>query len=461
MTERIDTSQGNLPIPANPPDGMLTRRDTLRLTLGGFLRPNLRTIQALFTAFNRVSPLVEQQVLIEAPDQTSEGLSLKDRALHDFSTAIRMIEELNPSRGKDDASLKVSQELARVGRLPILPIDQYLNAAQQRENWANGEIYDGISLLQAEMGDISGALQTARKTFEHPWFHISLARTVARHGADPRPIFDILHNKLRADAGSTGDPRQAGYALEAQRELGLDAPKSLLDRFRVRDRKDDDYSNSWNLELVEAYARAGFPQDALDVWRITRDTGHHHRAQALSLIAVSQGRNGIDPRETAADAIRSTEAIKGDERSGYAWIQAEHYANLSRAYAIFQLDPQPLIDLALGKAAAEPTSLRTESYKEIAKAQISFKANAKQTLKLALEQADNIVKPGEEETSGYGGQIQIIYWEDIFQLQLEGGYFDEAHETLDRMDRYKEEYMAGEKAVRLAELARAQMLSIR
>ncbi|HVZ58393.1 MAG TPA: hypothetical protein VG935_01410, partial [Patescibacteria group bacterium] len=203
---------------------------------------------------------------------------------------------------------------------------------------------------------------------------------------------------------------------------------------------------------------AGYPDDALAVWQKTSGTGYHHKAEVLSMIAISQARNGIDPRQAVASAVDLAEALKSDDRYHPSWKQAEIYANLSRAYAPYGLDVKPLIDRAVEKAQTEPTNLRADAYTAIAKAQVSFGADARPMIALAQESADDIVKPGEEADSGYGGPIQILNWEEIFHTQLDGKYYDDARDTLARMDRYSDQDILGEKAELLAHLAREQSL---
>lgn len=399
-----------------------------------------------------------QQDLGKVPDQSPVRLSLTDTANRDFSVSVSIVGGLDKSPFKEHTSLKISRRLARAGRPTIASPDYYLGIARQREPWSRNDVYEGVALLQAEMGETSAALLTAELTYGFSWFYTDLARIVARHGDDPQPIFDRVHSRLRVDSSSTGEVRGAGHALEVQRELGLPAPKLLIDRFRVRDGNRDNYSNSYNLELAEAYARAGYPADALDVWQLIRDKGYDQGAEVLSVIAISQGRNGIDPRETVASAIQLAEALKGDGSVGPGWKQGEIYANLGRAYALYDLDPQPLIDRALEKASSEPSNLKINTYIEIAKAQVSFGGDGKPAITLALHWADDILKPGEKD-GGYGEPIQQLYWEDIFHTQLEAGHFDEARETLRRLDRYSELDILAYKAELLAELASAQILN--
>ena len=75
---------------------------------------------------------------------------------------------------------------------------------------------------------------------------------------------------------------------------------------------------------------------------------------------------------------------------------------------------------------------------------------------MALQWADKVVKPGEEDDSGYGEMFQLFNWEEIYRTQIAGGYFDDARQTLDRMDRYPDKDVKSLKAELLSELAREQ-----
>lgn len=395
-----------------------------------------------------------------------DRLVLSFRADRAFLETTAILDATQAGVHRDNATLKISRELARAGRQPLFPPDHFFNIANQRKILDRSRVYEGITLLQAEMGDVPAALLTAEMTYGIPGFYIDLARVLARRGANPQPVFDRIHNKLRIDTGGTSDVGKVGRTLEVQRDLGLAAPKHLIDRFRVRDGRKDDYSNSYNLALAESYARAGFPDDALDVWRLVRDTGYYiHKVTVLPYIALAQARNGVDPSETVAAAIEYAGIFKTevDERQIQSFLEVETYSKLSRAYAAYGLDPRPLINTALQRALEITdfdqwvrSNVRADAYTEIAKAQIESGTDARPTLALALEWADKVVKPGKEDNSGYGGSIQLLNWEDIYRAQLAGGYFDDARQTLDRMDRYPYQDIRSMKAELLAKLARKQ-----
>ncbi len=404
---------------------------------------------------------LSQQVPVE------DRLILSYKADQDFLATAALLDATQAGVHRDIATLKVSKELTRTGRQPLFSPDHFFNVANQLESWNRSDIYEEVSLLQAEMGDVSSALSTAERTYGFSWFYNDLARVLARKGSNPQPVFDRIHNKLRIDAGSTNDVREAGQTLEVQRDLGLAAPKHLIDRFRVMDRKRDAYSNSYNLELAESYAKAGFPDDALDIWRLARDTGYHytHKASVLPYIALAQARNEVNPSETVATAIEYADRLKTkvDKKQIPSFLEAEIYSNLSRVYTAYGLDPRPLISTALQRALEISDfdqvvldNIRADAYTQIARAQIESGIDARPTLVLALQWADQNVKPGENCNSGYCGSIQLLNWENIYRAQLVGEYFDDARKTLDRMDRYPDQDIKSMKAELLAELAREQ-----
>lgn len=386
----------------------------------------------------------------------------------DFDSALSSIDTLKESKARNDVYLKVAQEQAGAGLEPVYPPDYFLKIARRRISWKRNDVYEGITMLQANMGDIQTALQTAELTFQFPSFYIHLARVAAQQRFDPQPIFDRIHNRFRIDAGSTGDVRDAGLTLEAQRELGLDAPKYLIDRFRVRDRKRNDYSNSYNLELAEAYTRAGYPEDAMEVWLKARETGYHypHKTAVLPYIALAQARNGLDPTPVVETAIRYADMLKTrvDKEQLPECLQAEIYAKLSKAYAVYGLDPSPFIERAFQKALEVKdfdnvvlTNIRAGVYRGIAKAQVSYGVDTRNALSLALEWADKVMEPGEELNDDYGVILQVLEWEDIFHVQLNGKLFEDARDTLRRFDRYPDQDIVVHKAKLLAELGSAQI----
>lgn len=406
------------------------------------------------------------------PDNKTSELSSGDYILEParqvFSLALGIVSAIKDQRTRNEACLKIAQEQVLAGLRPIYPPDYFVLVAQQRESWDRESSYEGVVMLKAYMGDVKGALQIAELTSKFPWFQIEFVKVVAQKGGSTQPIFDEIHKRLVN--GSVSDVRYTGYALEAQRLLGLTAPKHLLDQFRVRDQLRDNYSNSYNLELAEAYARAGYPQDALDVWQRTEDTGNHyaHKAAVLSHITISQARNGMNPSRLVEAAITYAEIleIKVDKKQIPNCLQAEIYINLGMAYAAYGLDPSLLIDFALQKASEIKdldgmlllAQIRADIYTQIAKAQIGFGADAKPTIAIALEWADNIVRSGEEEAdSGFLASFQIQRWEEIFRVQLDGRFFDDARETLNRLDRYPDQDITALKAVLLAKLGRAQV----
>lgn len=387
---------------------------------------------------------------------TADKLVLAYNASQDFIIAAGILDSVEDSKYKENAALKISRELVQSGREPLFPPSHFLEEVNQRESWNRNDMYEGISLLQADMGDLPGALQTAELTHGFPWYYINLAKIVNQHSENPIPVFKKALEK-ESRAGDNDQVRTYGQLAKVQLEFGLDG-KPLLDAAKAK-AETNNWKNDWyNLELATWYARCGYPQDALEVMTKidynSEQIAPHGKAEVLSLIAIAQARNRIDPSEIVTMTIEQTEAIKSFNNYHPQWMQAQIYANLSRAYASYGLDPRPLIGRAIQKVQADPSNLGADSYVEIAKAELSYGADARSTLVLALERADNILEPDDKDESGYGSIIQLSIWEDIFHTQVTGEYLSDARQTLERIDKYSSDQgILARKAELMAELA--------
>lgn len=313
--------------------------------------------------------------------------------------------------------------------------------------------------MQAYLGDSVGAMETAARKGGNSRSSLELARILAAQGVDVQPIISQVTQEITSE--NRGALYTAGMLVETQRELGLIPDRTFIDQFRENPYRSQGDRDSHNTSLVTAYSGGGFPEDALEFWhQISERYPIYPRARSLARVAEAHARSGLDTSDMIAKAQELAEAIKpsGPFNHVPGTDRARVYARLARVEHLSGNDPQLMIDRSLAHAMTEPTNYRTQAFISIAKAQLSFGKDASDTLVAARDWTSGIVKP-DDPPGSWGPSIQIADWEDVFRVQLEGGYLADARQTLEEYNRYPEEEVAIFVAGLRASLSRAQILS--
>ena len=108
-----------------------------------------------------------QQDLGKVPERSPEEvgaiayrLVLAYSARQDFTAALAIVNEVGDPLERDKAQVKIARAQVQSGLEPIFPPDHFLERAGR---WME----EDVPLLQAEMGDIEGALQTVALGYEY------------------------------------------------------------------------------------------------------------------------------------------------------------------------------------------------------------------------------------------------------------------------------------------------------
>ena len=374
-----------------------------------------------------------------AQDASASRLPLTDNPLflagqQDFIDALA-ITDMMPNYYLLEAQTKIALEQVRAGLQPSFTPTFLLNEMTGKPNVQKTAYGVKVAEIQARMGDLEGSSKTmplASSVIDID-ARIGIIRGYASHGVDVRTFFEDLYTQ------SSLLPRNVPTSIEtisdAEQELtGSTSARKRVDAFM--DTVPEQSRPRYLPELAVAYARLGYPDEALAAWEGARHESNWKRAEDFSYIVLSRAATGKDPSELIVRAGELAEAIENVGDFSYEYLRVEIYGRLAQAQALAGGNPQQLIDRALEHTNRSPKTfdhIVASSLMEVARAQKIAGLDAQPTFEKALQLAESSVEPSEplrpEDVVSLG-----MAWEDIFNAQVELGCFDEARKVVDKLD---------------------------
>lgn len=408
-----------------------------------------------------------------ALDAAASRLPLTDNPLflagqQDFVDALAIADRISDTHYLMDARVAISLEQVRAGQPPTFPPEHFADFVQAKPDTRVGNILEKVAEIQARAGDLEGSERTM--PFKSPGMdidaRISIVRAHAAQGREVRQFFDYLYSRngliTRADShdiekiatteqeltGSTSTPRVIEAYLQEAAEVHT--PFNLPEENYLPD-------------LAVTYARLGQPEEALAAWERGRHENDRKRTEDFSHIVLSFAKAGKDVSGLTQRATELVEKIDNSGEFKYHDLQVKIYGRLAQAQALVRQDSLPLIDMALEHADEAPENyshLIAPSLMEVARAQVAAGLDAQPTFAKALLLVESLeVSEVGKDTSPYDNVTYFMSLEDVFNAQVELGFFDEACVTAERIDRIvsKDPDFIVEKVSWLAKLGGARM----
>lgn len=384
----------------------------------------------------------------EGPKRVTEGLTLASQAEKDFAEAINIVNGIEVPLVKTAAALIVSASLLRSGKESLIKRSELKDLEVEHTSNSIFHIVKYKAVLQAEMGDLDDAWETAKDYIPG---QIAVAE-IASRTQDPSELFRQI-NELSKQNGY-----HLGVNLETQRKLGIKPESELLDSYR-ESMFETPRNELWRrFDYVELFAQAGLTDEAYYFWRYSEDDKLLRRkALSMSKIAITEAENGGNPSGFIELAMEVADKMEPDPHNFYDPSRDQAYIYINIAKSLKDINPRPSIRRAMEYADKVDNNLQIDIYTDIARAQVEAGIESKPTIDLALKALEHYFQP-DGSNDDYGIGIGNII--EIAKVQMEAGYFEDSKTTLQRLNVYEDfdkEYIQLMKVEIIAQIAEREL----
>lgn len=408
-----------------------------------------------------------------ALDASASRLPLTDNPLflagqQDFIDALTIADTISDTHYLMDARVAISLEQVRAGQAPAFPPEYFADFVQGEPTTRMGDILEKVAEMQARAGDLEGSERTM--PFKSPGMdidaRISIVHAHAAQGRQVQPFFDYLYSRngliTRADSDDI-----VKIATTEQELTGTTSTSTVIGAYLA---EAAEIHTPFNLpeehylpDLAVTYARLGQPEEALAAWERGEHENDRKRTEDFSRIVLSHAKAGKDISDLTKSAAELAEGIDNSGEFSYHELQVKIYGRLAQSQALVRQDSQPFIDRALEHADEAPENyhhLIARSLMKVARAQVASGLDAQPTFAKALllvDSEDMLAADGD--ANMYDIVDYLMSLEDVFNAQVELGFYDEARETAERLDQIvtKDPGWIVEKVSWLAKLGGARM----